>query len=244
MSAILCEDACRFCFEGPEAGNPLINPCKCIGSMKYVHVQCIKKWRRNTTNREWIHKCQLCLEDYEVFLRWQKEDNPRQVPLLLFLTERHAAVSAMLFYFHLTFLSLIPITMDQNPATNSLTVHTIQQVKSPYSNLQYLYFTRTSYYLYLSLLALLTVSYAYTYYKSFWKYVHNKKMYVYLWLSCISDRGVFQTPLITLFILIASGCLSGALISPFAFIYIYMLASVYEVHMTIIRRINENAEIF
>ena len=236
------EEACRFCFEGPEADNPLINPCKCIGSMKYVHVRCIKTWRRNTTNHEWIHKCQLCLEDYEVFLRWAKEDEPRQVAFLNFLTQRHVVVSIMLYYFHLTFLSLLPITRNQNP--NPLTIHTIQDVKSPYTNLQYLYFTRISYFAYLVMLSGISGLYFYTYYKSFWKYIHNKKLYTYLWLGCISDSGIFQTPLMTIFMLIGSGLFSAAFLSPLAFGYIYMLSSIYDVHMTIIRRINETAEIF
>ncbi len=24
--------------------NPLINPCKCSGTMKYIHLQCLKQW--------------------------------------------------------------------------------------------------------------------------------------------------------------------------------------------------------
>jgi hypothetical protein len=238
------DDACRFCFEGPEPENPLITPCKCIGSMKYVHVQCIKTWRRNTTNHEWIHKCQLCLEDYEIFLRWQKEDEPRQVAFLNLLTKRHVVVSVMFYYFHLTFLSLVPVTMSQNPPLDSLTIHTIQDVKSPYTNLQHLYFTHISYFMYLGMLFGISGLYFYTYYKSFWKYIQNKKLYAYLWLGCISDGGIFQTPLMTIFMLLISGMFSAAFLSPLAFGYIYTLSSVYEIHLTIIRRINDHAEIF
>lgn len=40
--------SCRICFSGEFADdNPLISPCDCIGSMKYIHIQCIKSWLRS-----------------------------------------------------------------------------------------------------------------------------------------------------------------------------------------------------
>ncbi|OMJ74400.1 hypothetical protein SteCoe_26697 [Stentor coeruleus] len=51
--SLLCEDmsenspgqACRICCcEEGEDDNPLISPCKCIGSMKVIHLLCLKKW--------------------------------------------------------------------------------------------------------------------------------------------------------------------------------------------------------
>jgi len=37
---------CRVCYCGEEspAENPLINPCECKGSMKYIHYECLKSW--------------------------------------------------------------------------------------------------------------------------------------------------------------------------------------------------------
>ena len=37
---------CRLCFgEGSfEGKNPLISPCKCIGSVTYIHLYCLRKW--------------------------------------------------------------------------------------------------------------------------------------------------------------------------------------------------------
>lgn len=36
---------CRICFTGDEeAANPLLSPCSCIGSMKYIHYNCLKTW--------------------------------------------------------------------------------------------------------------------------------------------------------------------------------------------------------
>ena len=35
---------CRFCFEQTKKNDPLITPCSCQGSLKYIHQSCIDKW--------------------------------------------------------------------------------------------------------------------------------------------------------------------------------------------------------
>ena len=38
-------NSCRICLcEDNSIENPLINPCKCIGSVKYIHLECLKTW--------------------------------------------------------------------------------------------------------------------------------------------------------------------------------------------------------
>ena len=40
--------SCRICFCKDNLSiNPLITPCKCSGSMKYIHVNCLKNWYIN-----------------------------------------------------------------------------------------------------------------------------------------------------------------------------------------------------
>ncbi|KAL1021873.1 hypothetical protein UPYG_G00019160 [Umbra pygmaea] len=58
-------DLCRICQMGEESpDNPLIEPCRCTGSLQYVHRDCIKKWLRSKissgTNLEAITTCELC----------------------------------------------------------------------------------------------------------------------------------------------------------------------------------------
>ncbi|XP_027144862.1 uncharacterized protein LOC104928472 [Larimichthys crocea] len=39
------ENVCRICYcndNSPE--NPLVSPCRCKGSMKYIHLECLKRW--------------------------------------------------------------------------------------------------------------------------------------------------------------------------------------------------------
>ncbi|KAM9860501.1 E3 ubiquitin-protein ligase MARCHF7 [Aulostomus maculatus] len=60
-------DLCRICQMGEEsASNPLIQPCRCTGSLQYVHQECIKRWLCSKigsgTNLEAITNCELCKE--------------------------------------------------------------------------------------------------------------------------------------------------------------------------------------
>ncbi|XP_064825719.1 E3 ubiquitin-protein ligase MARCHF7-like isoform X1 [Oncorhynchus masou masou] len=60
-------DLCRICQMGEESpSNPLIEPCRCTGSLQYVHQDCIKKWLRSKissgTNLDAITTCELCKE--------------------------------------------------------------------------------------------------------------------------------------------------------------------------------------
>ena len=37
--------ACKICLEDNEDfNNPFITPCKCTGSMKFIHLQCLREW--------------------------------------------------------------------------------------------------------------------------------------------------------------------------------------------------------
>ena len=65
---------CRLCFgEGSfEGKNPLISPCKCIGSVTYIHLNCLRKWltskvttKTSSTNNFYCYtfkslECEIC----------------------------------------------------------------------------------------------------------------------------------------------------------------------------------------
>lgn len=62
---------CRFCLSSEAtAENPLIAPCKCSGSVRLVHLDCLKQWldsrkvsksADNVTTYFWKHlDCELC----------------------------------------------------------------------------------------------------------------------------------------------------------------------------------------
>ncbi|KAH3697604.1 E3 ubiquitin-protein ligase MARCHF8-like isoform X2 [Dreissena polymorpha] len=53
---------CRICQMPDSDRDPLISPCRCAGSLKYVHTMCLKKWVRTLQHR--LRKqtpcCELC----------------------------------------------------------------------------------------------------------------------------------------------------------------------------------------
>jgi len=53
---------CRICHEGESAGERLISPCRCSGSMGLVHRTCIEKWLTIVN----VDTCELCREKYSV----------------------------------------------------------------------------------------------------------------------------------------------------------------------------------
>lgn len=67
--------ACRICLgEENEEENPLISPCKCSGTMKLIHLECLKNWLKSKiTVKTYNHmvsfsytilQCELCLTEY------------------------------------------------------------------------------------------------------------------------------------------------------------------------------------
>jgi hypothetical protein len=80
------ERTCRICLSGAEDGNSLaptllfgipafsctcfwatelivgrlISPCRCRGTMKFVHLQCLNSWRYASPNRRSVYQCDQC----------------------------------------------------------------------------------------------------------------------------------------------------------------------------------------
>lgn len=55
------ERQCRICFDGPESGR-LIRPCHCRGSIAYIHVECLQRWRRESQSA--YYRCPQCHYKY------------------------------------------------------------------------------------------------------------------------------------------------------------------------------------
>ncbi|KAI9268841.1 hypothetical protein BDA99DRAFT_502786 [Phascolomyces articulosus] len=47
--------------------NPLIRPCKCKGSMMYVHIDCLNRWRELSPRQESHVACDLCGYRYNIY---------------------------------------------------------------------------------------------------------------------------------------------------------------------------------
>merc|ERR1740129_970613 len=55
---------CRICHGGPEDGR-LISPCLCKGSMKYVHIACLQRWRSVGGSKHYF-RCDTCRYEYQL----------------------------------------------------------------------------------------------------------------------------------------------------------------------------------
>ena len=76
---------CRICFleEEDEIENPLIHPCKCSGSMAYIHYQCLLHWlsTKSIIYFTWYSckiyylntiECELCKEKFPDYIRHEE----------------------------------------------------------------------------------------------------------------------------------------------------------------------------
>lgn len=55
---------CRICYDEDPEG--LFTPCKCSGSMRYVHKECLRHWRAvNVYERAFTH-CTMCAAEYKL----------------------------------------------------------------------------------------------------------------------------------------------------------------------------------
>ena len=55
-------DACRICHCEAEPGAPLISPCACSGTLKYVHQSCLQQWIKSANTKS----CELCKLDFKM----------------------------------------------------------------------------------------------------------------------------------------------------------------------------------
>ena len=58
---------CRICFENYETvDNELIYPCYCSGTSKYVHRECLEKWREANVDNDAYRRCRECHARYKI----------------------------------------------------------------------------------------------------------------------------------------------------------------------------------
>ena len=80
QSSKTSKPACRICFlSSSNENNPLISPCKCSGSMKYIHYIClkkcietkiIKKTEQNFKSYSWkSFSCEICKAEYPKYIK-------------------------------------------------------------------------------------------------------------------------------------------------------------------------------
>ena len=78
-------DTCRICRGEGSHGEPLFYPCKCSGSIKFVHQNCLMEWLSHSQKKH----CELCKTPFH-FTKLYHPQMPGTVPLPVFL--RQAAI--------------------------------------------------------------------------------------------------------------------------------------------------------
>lgn len=51
---------CRICYQNRKSSNLIITPCKCKGSIKTIHEDCLKQWILTQVKNPLDFKCDLC----------------------------------------------------------------------------------------------------------------------------------------------------------------------------------------
>ena len=107
---------CRFCLEIDEQA--LISPCKCRGSVKYIHAECRRKWVIvNDTIQEDRLLCSICkaplYENLETLFVQPEQNNLSSVIIF------NPFQSALVIYFILPRFNLYPSSSIQNTLFSS-----------------------------------------------------------------------------------------------------------------------------
>ncbi|KAH3920247.1 hypothetical protein HBH56_001920 [Parastagonospora nodorum] len=78
-------DSCRICRGEGSVDEPLFYPCKCSGSIKYVHQECLMEWLSHTQKKH----CELCKTSFR-FTKLYHPGMPNRIPTAVFM--RRAAL--------------------------------------------------------------------------------------------------------------------------------------------------------
>jgi len=68
---------CRICFDQETIDKPLITPCKCKGSSKYIHEECLSTWILSQLSEE-KKKCEICKYTYHIKITTIQKCDPRE----------------------------------------------------------------------------------------------------------------------------------------------------------------------
>lgn len=69
----MIEQFCRICYEEEIENNKFISPCRCSGTSKYIHENCLKLWRSRCENPLALTQCMECNTPYTIIKKYKKE---------------------------------------------------------------------------------------------------------------------------------------------------------------------------
>lgn len=102
------EEVCRICRAEATDDEPLYHPCRCSGSIKYVHQECLLEWLKHSAKGQ---NCELCHTKY-TFSNVYEPDMPEELPLIvhayhfLTLVRRASHYVSLLGWIHVWYFAL------------------------------------------------------------------------------------------------------------------------------------------
>ncbi|KAG8694447.1 hypothetical protein FRC09_009839, partial [Ceratobasidium sp. 395] len=100
-------DTCRICSAPAEEGQPLFYPCKCSGTIRYIHQDCLTTWLAHSKKRS----CDVCKYEYS-FTKVYKADMPKRLPPKLFLKKLSTQMArVVIMSLRLVMISVIWLAM-------------------------------------------------------------------------------------------------------------------------------------
>lgn len=98
----MSKKSCRFCLSSDiHSSNPFLSPCKCKGSLEFVHLKCLNQWRRIDFERNGRF-CFLCQTNYVLIDPRQYETIPQTNTITLYILTYPGIVS--LFYYYISII--------------------------------------------------------------------------------------------------------------------------------------------
>jgi hypothetical protein len=214
---------CRFCLMPYEqVNNPLLSPCACKGSAQYVHKLCLRKWRHTTENPDFIHRCQICLENYKTYVRWPIEIFPHPGDTGSWFLLSRSGVITFIIYF-INFLHYVDL-YKTNQYSDFLTMIIMDRI------------AQRNYFLY----SLVVTSLYGMFYYSFWKQIRSKHIYIRYWMR---SKILNYNPRMLLSYALIIYCVSLLNVYPFGVFYLHCLPQFFKVHTAIIMQMNNDAQI-
>ncbi|OMJ80834.1 hypothetical protein SteCoe_13587 [Stentor coeruleus] len=70
--------SCRICMESEALDSPLLSPCKCSGTIRYIHEECLKTWLVSHSEDLAKSCCELCKMPFSMEFKMKRKCKPKQ----------------------------------------------------------------------------------------------------------------------------------------------------------------------
>ncbi|KIJ55634.1 hypothetical protein M422DRAFT_199944 [Sphaerobolus stellatus SS14] len=100
------QDTCRICSGPGEPDQPLFYPCKCSGTIRYIHQDCLKTWLDHSKKTT----CDVCKHPYS-FTKVYAPDMPDKVPVTIIIRKfAEQVISVILFVMRAVLVAFVWLT--------------------------------------------------------------------------------------------------------------------------------------